>query len=270
MPSSPARNRSIGFTPLTDPASKLESSTLRSLFSKHLISSKEPTRSTRAGFSLVELLVVTLIMAVGMSLVMVALSGMHRTGLQTAASQVTSGFSLARQFAISRNTSAAFIIATKTGTGLPAQPYKYWAIVVSNRETQNWSLQTDWERLPEGAVFLQLITDANYAYLGPNPFPATGQIGSAFTPPASFFEKSSNYAGYYGTNKDATFSFTGLPGITFNSKGAGILGAIRLADGAVDAANQIILRNTNRFFFVETDKKMGRIKARTPESFPNK
>lgn len=220
----------------------------------------------RDGFSLVELLTVVAIMALVMGLAAIGISGMAGPGLQTAASQVASGMSLARQMAISKNSPAAFIIATSTGTNLPSQPYKYWAVAVSNRATANWSIQKEWERLPEGAVFLETI-GSGYKTIEPNPFPGGANVGSPFTP--SSFANPTNVAGYYGTNTNATFTFSGLPTIVFRPDGSASSAsvAIRLADGTVDASNKVILRNTNRYMFVETDATVGRVRVRTPESY---
>lgn len=218
----------------------------------------------QGGFSLIELLTVIVIMALIMGVVGVGITGMARPGLQTGASQVASGMSLARQLAISKNTSTAFIIAIRTGTGMPAQPYKYWAVAVSNRATTNWSLQKDWERLPEGAVFLETL-GGGYNTITPNPF--SGSVGTPFLP-ASFVNMT-NLAGYYGTNVGSTFNFVSSPVIIFNSDGSstGSAYAVRIADGAVNGNNQVILRNTNRYFFVETDPSVGRIRVRAPESY---
>lgn len=218
----------------------------------------------RRGFSIIELLTVVAIMAAIMGIVAVGITGMSRPGLQTGASQVASGMSLARQLAISRNTYAAFIIATTaSGTGMPSQPFKYWAVAVSNRATTNWSLQKDWERLPEGAVFLETL-GSSYKTANVNPFP--GSVGSPFVP--SSFVNSTNLAGYYGT-KTNEFSFPSLPAIIFEPNGSAKSSAvaIRLADGAVDGSGNVILRNTNRYFFVETDASVGRIRVRAPESY---
>lgn len=219
----------------------------------------------QGGFSLIELLTVIVIMALIMGVVGVGITGMSRPGLQTGASQVASGMSLARQLAISKNTYAAFIIATTTGAGMPSQPYKYWAVAVSNRATANWSLQKDWERLPEGAVFWEIPN--NYKTITNNDFTAT--VGTPSTP--SFPSGTNSFTGYYGTTTNVTFTFSSLPAIIFKPNGAakssGPATAVRLADGAVDGGGNVILRNTNRYFFVETDSSVGRIRVRTPESY---
>lgn len=225
----------------------------------------------QGGFSLIELLTVIVIMALIMGVVGVGITGMSRPGLQTGASQVASGMSLARQLAISKNTSAAFIIATSTGGDMPSQPFKYWAVAVSNRATANWSLQKDWERLPEGAVFLQLRggTNQSYSYkpLNINKFPDGSSNGAILTPNADFMNPIT-ISGVYGTTTN-TFDFNSVPAIIFQPDGSSTTSAlaVRIADGAVDGGGNVILRNTNRYFFVETDSSVGRIRVRTPESY---
>ncbi len=223
-------------------------------------------RTHRNGFSLIELLTVVAIMALVMGLIAIAITGMGRPGLQTAASQVASGMSLARQLAISKNTSAAFIIADKTGVNLPMQPFKYWTVAVSNRATTNWSIQKDWERLPEGVVFLQLKGN-NYNTRNVNPYPPDSVIGTPYTP--ADFVNFRPYSGYFGNNTGATFNLSSMPAIVFQPNGSATTGAVavRLADGTVDASNKVILRNTTRYMFVETDASVGRIRVRTPESY---
>ena len=222
-------------------------------------------RSHRAaGFSLVELLTVVAIMAIIMGVVVVSVQGMQRPGLQTAASQVASGLSLARQLAITRNTTAAFIIATNTNSaGMPAEPFRYWAVIFSNRGSTDWTLQKDWEKLPEGAVFLEAL-GTSYSPINANAMPSVAVVGSPFRP-ASF----TNSADFSVKAGSSSFSFAACPNILFKSDGsAGTLkAAIRLADGAVDNSGQVILRNTNRYFFVETDGTTGRIRVRAPESY---
>lgn len=224
-------------------------------------------RAHRDGFSLIELLTVVAIMALVMGLVAVGITGMARPGLQTAGTQVASGMSLARQLAISKNSPAAFIIATSMGTNLPSQPYKYWAVAVSNRATTNWNIQKDWERLPEGAVFLEAMNSSTYKTINPNAFPNDVTVGAPYAPPA--FPNPLNFTVTYGTNTNKFTFPASLPAIIFLPDGSanGNAVAVRLADGTIDASNKVILRNTNRYMFVETDATVGRVRVRTPESY---
>jgi prepilin-type N-terminal cleavage/methylation domain-containing protein len=218
----------------------------------------------RQAFSLVELLTVVAIMAVVMGLVAVGVSGMQRPGLQTAAAQVSSGLSLARQLAITRNTTAAFIVATTTnGAGMPAEPFKYWSVASSNRGLTTWTLRKDWEKLPDGAVFVESL-GSGYNTITPNPYPAGMAVGQP-SAPASF----ANRMTFTVQAGASTVSFTNFPAILYNGDGSasGNAVAVRLADGAVNASGQVILRSTNRYYFVETDATVGRIRVRAPESY---
>ncbi|MFM8810182.1 MAG: Tfp pilus assembly protein FimT/FimU, partial [Chthoniobacterales bacterium] len=177
-------------------------------------------RSRSAGFSLVELLTVVVIMAIIMGVVGYGVSGMQRPGLQVAASQVASGLSLARQLAITRNTSAAFLVATTTnGSGLPAQPYRYWAVASSNRGANTWTLRKDWEKLADGVVFLHFsgIAPVSYSPINSsgNAFPAGISVGVAAVPPV-FVGTSDFSVTAGGTN----FTFTSMPAIRFTSEGS--------------------------------------------------
>jgi prepilin-type N-terminal cleavage/methylation domain-containing protein len=216
------------------------------------------------GFSLVELLTVVAIMAVVMGLVAVGVSGMQRPGLQTAAAQVSSGMSLARQLAITRNTTSAFIVATTTnGAGMPAEPFKYWSLALSNRGLNTWTLRKDWEKLPDGAVFVESL-GGSYNQISNNPIPASLTVGQPSVP-ASF----ANRMTFSVQAGASTVSFINFPAILYNGDGSasGNAVAVRLGDGAVNASGQVILRSTNRYFFVETDATVGRIRVRAPESY---
>lgn len=218
---------------------------------------------------MVELLTVVAIMAIIMGVMVVSIQGMQRPGLQTAAAQVASGLSLARQLAITRNTTAAFIIATNTNSpGMPAEPFRYWAVIYSNRGSNNWTLHKDWEKLPEGAVFLQTlpgIGSGSYKPISFNAFPSGAAPGAPFVP--SSFSNALTFSVKAGS---ANLNFPGSPTISFASDGSAATGsavAARLADGAVNSSGQVILRNTNRYFFVETDANTGRVRVRAPESY---
>lgn len=218
----------------------------------------------QGGFSLVELLTVVAIMAVVMGLVAVGVSGMQRPGLQTAAAQVSSGMSLARQLAITRNTTAAFIVATTTnGAGMPAEPFKYWSVATSNRGATNWTLRKDWEKLPDGAVFLESL-GSGYNTINANSFPASLTVGQPSVP--SSFANTASFSVRAGATN---VTFSNSPAILFNADGSatGSAVAVRLGDGAVNGSGQVILRSTNRYYFVETDANVGRIRVRAPESY---
>lgn len=224
------------------------------------------THRARAAFTLVELLIVVALIAMMMGILGLGIQGMSSSSLQTAASQVASGMSLARQYAISRNTASAFIIATNTnGPGMPSEPYKYWSVVSSNRGATNWTLVKDWERLPEGAVFLEMLRTTSappYRTINANPMPAIA-AGTAFLPANMFSPLGLRIA------QPTSIQNTNFQGLVFSPDGTAIgsghLG-IRLAQGTV-ADNRILLRNINNFYFVESDTYTGRIRVRPPESY---
>jgi type II secretory pathway pseudopilin PulG len=211
--------------------------------------------------SLVELLVVVAIISMMAGLLALGLKGMKAPAIQGAASQVTSGLSLARQLAISKNTKAALFIANETANG--RIPYRHWAVgYLTNKLTGEWTLKNGkkWETLPEGAFFMESVTNA---ITKP---PISQSLGATFTPNTTDFVNTTNIT------IDGT-SFTSLPCIVFSSDGAAsITGnatsvAIRIAGGAVDTNGQVTLTSTNQYYFVETDGIVGRIRMRAPESY---
>lgn len=226
------------------------------------------TKGKLEAFTLIELLVVVAIMAIVMSIIGLSLFGMRTTNIQNAAIQVSNGLSLARQLAVANNSPAAFIISTNTN--ITPEPYKYWAVVYStnNKSTgiRTWMLYKDWERLPEGVVFYDLrggTTSTTYRTINDNPI--SDPTNTPFKPSAYFTNK--NYA-LTGNN---TTNLTGMPTLEFQSDGAGVGGigasGIRLIDGVVDPDGNMILRNTNRYIFVETDNLAGRIRVRPENSY---
>jgi hypothetical protein len=191
-----------------------------------------------------------------------AVQGMRAPAVQHAADQVMSGLSLARQIAITKNTQAALLIATNTSSGFPAEPYRYWSVVYSNRGNSTWTFAKDWEELPTGAFFLDTRgqSGASYASIGGNPLADDYSIGT-FQP-----------------NKFATATFTingtainnaTIPFIQFNSDGTKSsenAQAIRIAQGSVQGGNAT-LTSLKQYYVVETDVQTGRIRMRAPDSY---
>jgi hypothetical protein len=179
-----------------------------------------------------------------------------------------SGLSLARQIAITKNTYAALLIADQTTTGFPTNgPYRHWSVVYSNKGATTWTIAKDWEELPNGAVFSQILEKARTN----NSYPASTSPGSAIT--ASFY--SANYTTSF-TNISAgntTYSTTSTPNIKFNSSGvaigdAGYAGSvgIRISPGTAMGGNATIT-STNQYYIIEADHTIGRIRMRAPESY---
>ncbi len=197
---------------------------------------------------------------------------MRTSNIQNASVQVANGLSLSRQLAIANNSPAAFIISTNapgSATNIPQEPYKYWAVIYStnNKSTGNrtWMTYKDWEKLPEGVVFYDLRGGGTYNPITENPI--SDPINTPFKPneTAYFTNKSFSLGG------NTTSVLTNMPTLEFQSDGAGAggLGAsgIRLIDGVVDQDGNLIIRNTNRYIFIETDNLTGRIRVRAETSY---
>ena len=216
------------------------------------------------GMSLIELLVVAAIISMMAALLGLGLKGMKSPAIKGAASQVTSGLSLARQLAISKNTKAALIIESGTANG--RIPYRHWAVVYSNKGSGNWTVAKKWEPLPEGAVFVEVLS-GNYSAITKKNITGISSLGQPFTP--SDFTINSFIISPSTTSSN-------LPAIMFASDGAATSGnstttltnaAIRIASGLAETNGQVTLTSTNQYYFVETDGIVGRIRMRAPVSY---
>ena len=242
-------------TPLAFPHSSIPESVLAD-GSLSRFRSPSARLASQQGMSLIELLVVAAIISMMAGLLALGLKGMKAPAIQGAASQVTSGLSLARQLAISKNTKAALFIANDTANG--RIPYRHWSVGYSNRLTASWTVAKKWEPLPEGAFFLETVTNT---ITKP---PISQTLGTPFTP--------SNFTNTTNITIDGK-SFTTLPCVMFSSDGAAAISgnataiAIRIAGGAVDTNGQVTLTSTSQYYFVETDGIVGRIRMRAPESY---
>ena len=201
---------------------------------------------------------------------------------------------LARQTAITRNTDALFIIASRSsdefGSFLPSEPFRYWAVVYSNRaanQNGTWTLATDWTEIPSGTVFMGLVGQGHNT-LG---WSRDGQIPSPGTPFTPRVQASS--AGEWQcfnnfTNLTVTWdggasrsNLTVVPFIGFRSSGKGFAHrmtggtggnppthmAVIIGEGAVAEGSQLVLRSTNNITHVETDSRSGRVVVRPRESY---
>lgn len=254
---------------------------------KHSPVAHRGLRGCRA-FTLVELLSVVAIMAIIMGALGYSISNMGGPSTQVAAAQVASGLSLARQYAVAKNLETRFIICNlqgATGPGLPPESWRYWTVIQTNRGSNNWTMLKEWEKLPGGVVFLNLV-QSGYDTIN-DPGITGASVGTPFKPTCSasagsdgqewkVFESFTNYSQI--KVGDSTFRLGDTPSIGYRGVGEAVLAsgksvgsanqamAIRVAQGAVNQNNEIILKATNNYFYVETDKR-GRVRVRSKESY---
>ena len=227
------------------------------------------------------------IMAIVMGILAMSLSQGQGRGVQMAAAQVASGMGVARQTAITRNTDALFIIAPSSGASAtdfyPAEPFRYWAVVYSNRGAPNWTLATDWTELPGGTVFMGLVGQGhnpiNWSTDGVMP-----NSGVPFTPrvqasTAGDWQVFNNFTNITVALAAGSTNLTAIPFIGFRSSGKAfahvmsgggsppVQMAVILGEGAVVDPNQLVLRSTNNITHVETDSRAGRVIVRPRDSY---
>jgi hypothetical protein len=205
---------------------------------------------------------VVAIISIMAGLLTLGLQGVRAPAIRGAASQVTSGLSLARQVAITKNTKAALFIANDTANG--RIPFRHWSVGYLDKSSGNWTLAKKWEPLPEGAVFLETLMNGDYHVLTKND--NSQQPGQTLTPTI------------FATTTNAVIdgkTFSGIPYILFGSDGAAMSGnatpltnaAIRIASGSANTNGEVTLTSTTQYFFVETDGMVGRIRMRAPEDY---
>lgn len=249
------------------------------------------SRGNRAAFTLVELLSVVAIMAIVMGALGMAINNMGGPSVQVAAAQVASGMSLARQYAVAKNLETRFIICNTNGirstnpAAVPPESWRYWTVIQTNRGSNSWTMLKEWEKLPAGVVFLNLV-QIGYDTIN-DPGIIGANVGTPFRPalsasPASdgqewkVFESFTNYSQVKVGASTVTLNDT--PSIGYRGVGEAVLAsgksvgsaaqtiAVRVAPGAVTPDSQIVLKSTNNYFYIETDKR-GRVRVRSKESY---
>jgi len=253
-----------------------------------------------SAFTLVELLSVTAIMAIVTGLLVMSMQQVRGPTVQVAAGQVASGLALARQLAIAKGTEARFVVASSTnGPGFPAEPYRYWTIITSNRGgTGVWVMEREWEALPLGTVVLNLSA-SNYAGVNWPNIP-TNQVGVAYSPKydgsssdlASAWEKFQSYTTntlniaypdrptnmqatwpvnlpYLGFSSSGGLRLSGMGGRLFDAGAGGSrMAALRLVEGRSDPQTaEIIIERPDNARFVEVHDMTGRILVRKREDY---
>jgi hypothetical protein len=146
-------------------------------------------------------------------------------------------------------------------------------------------LEKDWERLPAGAVFLN-IAGSTYSTINWDPIGATkgrpfrpqlgaGSAGNEWQYFASFGDMKIAYPADPNSVRGTwpQFPYIGFKptGVVAPSAGASLgtsrAFGLRLGDGAVTPDGQILLRSTDNAFYVETDMTLGRIRVRGREDY---
>lgn len=238
---------------------------------RNIPAKQKPPAGDAAGFTLVELLVVAAIIALMVGLSALAVRGVNSSVVSKAAAQVASGMSLARQTAITKNTSAAFLIANRTGDGFFREDaFRHWAVVYSNRSAGTWTLSKDWEPLPNGAVIIESRgpNGGGEEYDVATSNSMTQSPGEPFTPDS--FDEEHDFRVYTTWGAELYGGDAPVPGVIFSPTGtSGKIGetkAIRIAAGS-SAGDKVTLTSDKSYYFVETDGTVGRIRLRDPESY---
>lgn len=239
------------------------------------------------GFTLVELLTVVAIMAIVMGVLAVSLNQGQSRGVQAAAAQTASGLGLARQLAITRNTTSMFIVAPRAGQDRPGEFYpleafRYWAVVYSNRGSNTWTLANDWTQLPAGASYVTL-SGPGYNTITWSPDGKLPAPGSTFAPKIQASSKGewqyfNSFTNLRITWAGKTETVNTVPFIGFAPSGKGVIGGasgtnipsaagLAIGEAVTTPDGKLLLRSTNNITIVETDSKSGRIVVRPRESY---
>ena len=111
-------------------------------------------RSGDAGFTLVEVLVVLVIVVILAGVTVPAIVGMGRgSALQGAISNVRSTLSLARQWAITNRKHTYVVFPDVNPSSTEAYAYRAYAVYEYDPVTQVGQYVSDWKFLPKGMVF---------------------------------------------------------------------------------------------------------------------
>jgi prepilin-type N-terminal cleavage/methylation domain-containing protein len=113
------------------------------------------------GFTLVEMLVVIVIVAVMAAIAIPAVTNLMKSGgVNSASREVANTLGLARQLAVTRRIYARVVFPYTSTVSHPDMWYITYAVMTNRNNTvpSGWAYASKWEFLPIGAVFLNLAT----------------------------------------------------------------------------------------------------------------
>ena len=249
-----------------------------------------------AGFSLVELLAVAAIMGLLAGVAAVSLRGLRTPALSSAANEVASALKSTRQMAIASGRNMYLVIPVRSNA-LTGNPYRTYAIFEEvkpqqemrtpdengdypiNTSGSSWFIpRTDWRVLPEGAVFSSLAHSkyspsqgdgfANLA-LGVLQVRNTADASPEWQNFSLFTNRISIHRPLRPT--DPPVDLDDIPYLCFTPSGLAWLDGEECAGLTIlpgfTKNGEVAVTDTNSFFVIEADSRVGRIRVRTPESY---
>jgi len=267
----------------------------------------EPGKSGRLSpsFTLVELMVVAAIMGLLAGVAAMSLRGLRSPALNAAADEAASALKNARQMAIGSGRRTFVLFPITTNALLASNTFRSYAIfeeipageefsqpdssgnTVTNTATNAVYIpKTEWRTLPEGTLISHLAGGFYSVEMG-DPFPRTEFLGqprprrAAQTSGAGqewqFFESFKTFdVRNPGSPGTSLATLTNVPFLAFYPNGRayylnagyGSGTALCVVQGYV-SGSQVVVTDTNKFFNVETDPVVGRVRVRSRQSYVN-
>jgi len=265
----------------------------------------KPWRVWAEAFSLTELLVVVAIMGIMAGAAALSLRGLRAPAINNAVNETASAMKLARQMAVTSRKKQYLVIPIAPNPLLSSNLFRSYAIfeelapedtssdglVVNDtniyRGESIWVPRTDWRVLPEGVIFCNLTT-IGYSSMNADPFqggfqlgqPAgrSAQINSANGEEWRYFMSFTNLRVVLPNRQE--FTLPSVPYLGFSPSGKAFFtrrnendfqnqAALRLTEGNVAQGTQVAVTKTNTYYYIETDRLVGRIRVRSKESYRN-